>query len=235
MPRRAEIAALCCCLLAAEARADITGSVALMSDYRFRGISYSDNQPSLQANLDWSSPSGPFIGVLASTVKLGRSEPVSGIGAQAYAGYAGSLTQTVWWSGGISAYVYPNDMAESANYQELFLRVGSERVQSGLYLSRDYYGRGAPAVYVTLSGSYPLTDQLTLFAQVGWLGTGHSDSNGTASERGQRIDGRAGLALNFGFATVEASVVAVTTDSDACQPDRDACKPALVLALRKSF
>jgi uncharacterized protein (TIGR02001 family) len=223
------------CLRACEASADVSGALALVSDYRFRGVSQSGGEPSLQVNLDWSHPGGVFAGVLASTVKLGRTEPVSGVGLQAYAGYSGSLTSRVAWSGGLSAYVFPSVAQGSIDYQEIFLRVGSERWRAGLYLSHDYYGSGAPSAYVTISASHPLGDAVRVFAHAGWLGTGTPDQTYRVGEPTRRLDGRIGVAWDFGFATAEVGVVGATGDNDLCRADPSACKPAAVVAVRKTF
>ncbi|MEO8037941.1 MAG: TorF family putative porin [Betaproteobacteria bacterium] len=227
--------ALPCGLTLAPAQADFSGELALLSDYRFRGVTLSDRQPSLQGSLDWSGANGLFAGAILSTVRIGRPEPERGLGAQAYLGFNGALRTGLGWSGGVTAYVLPTTSRGSADYQEVFLRLGSERWQTGLYLSPDYYGGGEPSAYVTLAASRPLTQTVRTFAHVGWLVTGRSDEGTTAAARTQRFDLRLGLAWDFGFAVAEASIVAVTQDNERCRADPDGCKATVVLALRKSF
>ena len=41
-----------------EARAQVSGTVSLVSDYRLRGISLSDGEPEPQVNLGYDSPGG---------------------------------------------------------------------------------------------------------------------------------------------------------------------------------
>ena len=40
------------------ALAEISGNVSLTTDYRFRGISQTDNDPAIQGGFDWASDSG---------------------------------------------------------------------------------------------------------------------------------------------------------------------------------
>jgi uncharacterized protein (TIGR02001 family) len=46
----------------------LTGSVTLLSDYRFRGISQSWMGPALQGGLELSLPRGAYLGVSGSSV-----------------------------------------------------------------------------------------------------------------------------------------------------------------------
>ena len=73
-------------LFTATARADWSGSIALVSDYRFRGISLTDGQPALQAGVAYDHPTGLFAGLFASNVDLDPGG--SGLGGQVYGGYA---------------------------------------------------------------------------------------------------------------------------------------------------
>jgi hypothetical protein len=144
------------------------------------------------------------------------------------------LTSTLAWSGGISAYAFPSTSRGSTDYQELFVRLGTDRWQTGLYLSPDYYGNGATSAYASVSASRPLASSVTAFAHLGWLVTGRPN-DAPAGEPPQRFDGRLGLAWDFGFAIAEASVVGVTRDNDRCRADPDGCKATVVIALRKAF
>lgn len=53
---------------AADAALDLSGSAAATSDYRFRGISRSDNGPAVQGGLNAAHRSGAYAGVWASTL-----------------------------------------------------------------------------------------------------------------------------------------------------------------------
>ena len=48
------------------ASAEITGNVSLTSDYKFRGISQSDESPAIQGGLDYAHDSGFYVGTWAS-------------------------------------------------------------------------------------------------------------------------------------------------------------------------
>ena len=46
----------------------LTGAIAVQSDYKFRGISQNDREPSPQGTLNLSGPEGFYVGTWASTV-----------------------------------------------------------------------------------------------------------------------------------------------------------------------
>ena len=223
------------CVSVTPAWADFTGEVALLSDYRYRGITFSDGDPSLQASVDWAGSGGLFAGAVASSVRLGQYDQVSGVLIQGYAGYGKTLTPRLSASSGVAAYVFPSGLRGSPDYQELFLRLGNERWQAGWYLSPAYYGTGAASSYASIAVSHPLGPTVRAFASGGWFAAGHADDAMPGDEPTQRFDARAGLAWNLDFAIVEASVVGVTRDNDRCRNDPDACKTTVVVALRKTF
>jgi uncharacterized protein (TIGR02001 family) len=53
-----------------EAGAQVSGHVALLSDFVFRGESLTEGRPALQAGIGYDHPSGLFVGGLASNVRI---------------------------------------------------------------------------------------------------------------------------------------------------------------------
>src|SRR6266508_589758 len=56
-------------LFASVAAAQISGTVNLVSDYRYRGTSLSDDKPAAQLGLTYDDASGWYAGLSASTVR----------------------------------------------------------------------------------------------------------------------------------------------------------------------
>jgi uncharacterized protein (TIGR02001 family) len=71
------------------ARAEVSSTVTLASDYDFRGISQSAKDPALQLSLDWAGDSGFYVGAWASNVDFGP-DTVSDVELDIYAGYTGA-------------------------------------------------------------------------------------------------------------------------------------------------
>jgi uncharacterized protein (TIGR02001 family) len=84
---------------------DVSGSMTLLSDYRFRGVSRSDGDPALQGQLTVSLPGGLYAGARGTTVK--------GLGSRAdaeldlYAGYTADIALGTSLDAGLMYYAFP--------------------------------------------------------------------------------------------------------------------------------
>lgn len=91
-----------------------TGEIQLMSDYRFRGISRSDEDPALQANVTLGHASGLYVGTRATTLSgldnFRLRDPELGdlgdIEFDVYAGYAADLGGGLTLDGGVMYYLF---------------------------------------------------------------------------------------------------------------------------------
>lgn len=91
----------------------IAYNAALVSDYRFRGISYTSRHPAVQVGADLSLRSGLFLGTWTTNVSDygGSNQEVD-----LYGGYAGAVAGFDY-SGTVYAYVYPG--GTDSDYFEL--------------------------------------------------------------------------------------------------------------------
>lgn len=97
---------------AAQAGVEVSANAAVVSDYRFRGLSLSDRDPAVQGGIDLEA--GPFFaGAWASTIA-----DYGGATAEldVYAGLQGDLAG-LSWRGGAYAYLYPG--GHGVDYLEL--------------------------------------------------------------------------------------------------------------------
>lgn len=93
----------------AEASSDITvtGNVALVTDYRFRGVSLSGGDPAIQGGLTVSHSSGFYVGTWASSIQGGGA--YGEMELDVFGGWAGDLTEGLSLDVGILQYMYPTD------------------------------------------------------------------------------------------------------------------------------
>lgn len=84
----------------------ITGSVNLLSQYRFRGIDQAWGRPALQGNIDWSHSKGFYAGLGASNISP-RSYPGGALEVDVYGGYNGRISDDWRYTVGAYAYLYP--------------------------------------------------------------------------------------------------------------------------------
>src|SRR5512144_21045 len=90
------VAAILIGAAAGSAAAQLSGTVAAVTDYRYRGVTFSDRRPAAQAGLTYDDASGWYAGAFASTVRLDPPGPAtSNFQAIAYGGYAARLESGV--------------------------------------------------------------------------------------------------------------------------------------------
>src|SRR3989440_10997155 len=71
----------------APAPSPLTGNIALVSDYRFRGISQTFEEPALQGGFDYAHSSGLYLGNWNSNVSQGAGFPGGNIEMDFYGGW----------------------------------------------------------------------------------------------------------------------------------------------------
>lgn len=101
---------------------EISGTAALVSEYRFRGVDLSGGDAAVQASVT-ASASGFYVGTWASsldetTVGFGHTE------IDLYAGYSGELTSGVTFDVSGVYYLYPNAPAGDFDYYEFIAKTG---------------------------------------------------------------------------------------------------------------
>src|SRR5471032_795657 len=107
-------------------------NAAVVSDYRYRGISQTRLKPALQGGFDYTNnPTGFYAGTWLSTIKWTKDAGGSGdIEWDIYAGKRGQVTADVSYDVGVLTYVYPsNDLSHvsglaNANTTEVYGQLG---------------------------------------------------------------------------------------------------------------
>jgi uncharacterized protein (TIGR02001 family) len=198
------------CVASDSVRAQVSGQIALVSDYRWRGVSLTDEAPALQGSLSYDHASGLFAGLFGSNVELRPGN--GGLGVQAFGGYARRWRDDAAWDVGAVGYKFPrSEQGRSYDYLEAFAGVTVEQFGARMYVSNDYYGNGHRSAYATASLGLPLTPWLTLGVHVGVLQLWPQDSGARS--------------------TFEISLVAADTQRCA----RAGCDPGLVVGLSRGF
>jgi uncharacterized protein (TIGR02001 family) len=197
------VRALACLLLAlltpasARAQVDLSGSVALQSEYRYRGQTPGDGGLSPQLTLNLDGAGGWYLGGYASGVKVGA---VRGYKVQAYAGYAQRMRSGWSWEAGCSHIGYTK--LHVNDFQECYGGLSGERFSTRLYYAPRYLGYPARTLYGEIGVFYPLHPRLNLIAHAGLL---HNLSNGTwpGIPANSRYDARLGVSIPFGDWTLQ--------------------------------
>lgn len=107
-----------------ESEFELSGNVAIVSDYRFRGVSFSGGDFALQGGIDLAHSSGFYVGTWASTIdaNAGFGEMELDI----YGGWAGDVAEGVSVDVGLLYYAYPTeDTGADTDYFEALASVGT--------------------------------------------------------------------------------------------------------------
>jgi uncharacterized protein (TIGR02001 family) len=183
--------ALWALLWAGAAGAQVSARVALVSDYRFRGVSLSDGKPAAQLSVAYDRTDGWYAGGFASTTRL---EPESDTHLQLlpYAGYAHRMRSGVSWDAGVEYATFIDD--HHYDYPEFHVGVTGQHLGGRIYYSTGYFGTGSSVFYAEIDGAYPLSRSVRLLGHVGWLRGSRDESDGLDPHR---FDARAGIALSI--------------------------------------
>ncbi len=127
---------------AAAADAEVTGNIAMASNYVSRGVSYSDNDPALQGGMDFSHPSGVYVGAWGSRVDFGTPAHME---LDVYGGMTRPMAGGFAWDLGVAYYSYPGD--STTNYREVYAGLTYKVFTAKLWYANDYAGTGGDERY----------------------------------------------------------------------------------------
>lgn len=213
--------------------AQVSGDVALLSDYRFRGESLTEGRPALQAGVNYDHSSGLFVGALVSNVRI--DPDVVGLGAQIYGGYTRPIGERAAWDIGVVTYVFPQpSMGPTYNYTEAFVGASFDTLSSRLYYTHSYFG-GGQAVYLELNGSRAINDRITLIGHVGYLALSEPREPTLTSQRGGLIDFLAGINFDVSGFTLGLSVVGTNAREITCPAESGRCTVTGVVSISHRF
>jgi uncharacterized protein (TIGR02001 family) len=126
--------------LSGAAQADVTSTFTLTSDYDFRGISQTGEEPAVQLSIDYSHESGIYAGVWGSNVGPfddGGTNTAS-TEVDVYGGYKMSVGD-IGLDFGLNYYTYAG--ASDLNFAEIYAKATFSVVTAGLFYSNDYGGK----------------------------------------------------------------------------------------------
>lgn len=171
------------------ALAQTGGSIAFLTDYRYRGVSLSDEKPTLSLGLAHDDPSGWYGGASFTGVSLYPSRRE--LQVLGYAGYAGRLSDRLGWEAGATFAHYTGD--SRYDFGEGFAGLSGERWNTRLHYAPDYFGSGTRTVYGEVNLGIPLSPMTRATAHLGALVNVGGTRNPTDS--GTSLDGSLGLAV----------------------------------------
>jgi len=182
--------------VAVPAFAQLSASVSVDSDYRYRGLSVSDHRPAIRLDLDYDHSSGAYGGLSL----IGARDTVYGNMALSYVGYAGYAWQTrsgPAWEAGLSAHHF----RDGADYDfgEIYGGLVARAFTARVYYAPHYYGGRVGTLYSEFTTSKRLSPNWRAFLRGGVL----TPLDG--ARRRERYDLRAGLAVSVSHYEIQAA------------------------------
>lgn len=172
--------------VAGAASAEVSVTPAIVSDYDFRGISQTAEDPGFQLGLNWAQESGFYAGAWASNVDFGGSKP--DIEVDVFAGFSGGDSEaSVGYDVGIMTYNYPG--AASANYTEIYAGISKSYFSGKVWFAPNV--SGTTAWYTEVNGKFPLPYELAATAHAGY-------SYGNYWDNTEYFDWSVGVERSFG-------------------------------------
>ena len=151
---------------AATASAEVTGTVSAVSDYNFRGISLSANDPALQGSIDYAHDSGFYAGAWASNIDYG--DDVDGdVEVDLYLGFAGGVEDGLGWDLGAVYYTYPGS-DDIEDYPEFYAGLTYKWLELKQWYSNDNSGTDLDSWYTEANASFDLVENLSLGLHAGY-------------------------------------------------------------------
>ncbi|AFJ03068.1 hypothetical protein, proteobacterial [Methylophaga frappieri] len=139
-----------------------SASVALSSEYIWRGISQTDGDPAISGSFDYAHSSGFYAGVWGSNVDYGDDASAE---FDAYLGFAGEFGDSgVGYDIGALRYMFPG---EDYNFNEVYGSLSYSIFSVGIAYSGDTLGSDEDGYYYYADAGYELPFGLNLYGGVG--------------------------------------------------------------------
>jgi uncharacterized protein (TIGR02001 family) len=227
----------------------LTGNFAVVSDYRFRGISQSYKLPAVQGGIDWNHSSGLYLGNWNSSVSGNSFPNGASIEMDFYGGYKFAVAEGLTLDVGALYYYYPGgfyNVPARTTFNNFEVYVGATwgsfsgkvfvtttdlfGINSDTYGGKDSKG----SYYVDLNYSTEIMPKVTLLGHVGYQSVrNYSDLS--------YWDYKVGLTYDWSGWMLGAALVGTNADSnlyyavDSSGKTKSTGKATVVLSIGKSF
>ncbi|GFE91703.1 TorF family putative porin [Steroidobacter agaridevorans] len=157
------------------ANAGVSSTWTLTNDYDFRGITQSAQDPAIQGSVDFAADSGWYIGAWGSNVDFGPADV--DLEVDVYTGFSGTSEGGLGYDVGLVYYAYPDE--NDFDYIEAYGSISKDWFKGKLWYSPDFGGDttngDTPAYYIEANGTFPLPQNFSILAHVGFSGGDYWD------------------------------------------------------------
>jgi uncharacterized protein (TIGR02001 family) len=209
--------------------AEISANVGFVSEYSFRGIAQSNEEPALQGGFDVSHSSGFYAGIWGSNVEFGDAT----LETDLYAGYSNSIGNFSYDVGALY-YMYPGaDNNLDYDYYELSAALGYDfqvfSASASVNYAPDNFGDSGHAEYYALSVDVPLPSDFSLNGHFG-----HQEIEDNAAF-GVEDYNDWGVGLGYSWQGFDFALSYIDTDLDEPTECADGCDQKVIFGISRSF
>jgi uncharacterized protein (TIGR02001 family) len=167
------------------AYAQVTGNMTITSDYRFRGVSQTQNASAIQGGVDYSNANGLYVGNWNSSVSSQLYTNGAGMESDLYAGVKKEVMKDVTLDVGSMNYFYPrattstssttnfdtNELYGGLSYKDMITTKYSQSVSN-------YFGtaNSKNSKYIQADVTLPIAGKLVAVAHAGRTNVANSAS-----------------------------------------------------------
>lgn len=130
-----------------------SADVGFTSNDIWRGLTQSDNKPSVQTNLNYAFDNGFYAGLAAANVNFGEGEDLE---LDPTIGYAGKLANGMGYDIGLIRYHYFK--AEESSFNEAQVKISYSIFHAGIAYTDDYSGTNTEGIYYTAGIVYEIPE-----------------------------------------------------------------------------
>lgn len=238
----------------------ISGSLALTSDYVFRGISQTQEKPAIQGGLTYTHESGLHLGFWGSNINFKSKDNPTAANDNAsleldiIAGYGGNISDTLTWDITAAYYSYPgSNVPDPGKYgfweilPTLAYDFGAAKLTGQLAYSPNFFGTAESGTYFMAALDVPLPADFALNAHIGgqWLDV-DKDSGLTQTFVNANTgyipkdysEWKVGISKQISGVGLELAYFDTSLNKDKCMAfagQKDLCGSRAVLTVSKNF
>lgn len=221
-----------------------SGSAALTTDYRYRGITQTENDAAVQGGFALTHSSGLYAGVWGSNVNFGDLNTKAHLELDPYVGYATELPFASKPTLDVGLWYYGYPSSSDSNWLELYAKLGfKELVTSGdnflasVNYTNDFAGLDENAWYLNATYNVPFAAGFGGVASVGYTKVDNYNFSDSGKEDDNYVDWKVGVTYSVkSVSGLTAELAAIGTNIDAnAQPYKRGTETGAVFTLTKAF
>jgi uncharacterized protein (TIGR02001 family) len=227
---------------------DVTtsGSVAATTDYMYRGVSQTGNDPAIQGNIMLAHSSGVYANVWGSSVAGAINK--SGSEMDFSVGYSTELTGALKpkLDVGVMRYAYAGSGKPRVDFNEVYgsltfasFLMKDDSFKGSVALTDDFFNQSGKYIYVAADYSVPVMDTgLTALAHLGYnkFDSGVKLTKALGADQGSDddyVDYKFGVAAGVQGMTADVSYIGSDISDSDC--GSTICEGRFVVSLTKAF